>query len=313
MPPRGRGRASVGRGRGSASRGGRGSRGSSAAAAPPQVRNEIRRVTITEFPEGHNPFDPIAHPGPEMVDAVRAALFEHEESRMIVIVTWVARDDDGDEEIDFHLRTTVLELLPAARSVSPEDHVLEVLRITAEKLKEKLESPHMLSTKLRIVRMKKVEFILVRGRRAQMMGPTFTHFPELEDPAGPPPPAPAQGSVGRGASSGLAVPDEVFRRRCCLKINNNDDHCFRYVLTAWKNGVPQKNAERISNYITNAPAGGRLPQLFKPEFVECGLDFSMLRFPVGIQDLEPFETANDVGIYVYEWHGSHAVPVRECI
>jgi hypothetical protein len=237
-----------------------------------------------------------------LVDAVRAVLFEHEESRMIMAVTWLAsHEDHPDEEFDFNLRTTVLELLPSARGVSPEDHVREVLRIGAEKLKGKLDSPHMIDTKMRLIKIKKVEFTLVRGRCAQLMGPPRGRHQ-------PSPPEPARGSVGRGA--GLALPNEVFRGHCCLKINNSDDNCFRYVLTAWKNGVPQKNAERISNYITNAPAGGRLPQLFRPEFVERGLDFSMLRFPVGIQDLEPFETANDVGIYVYEWHGSHAVAVR---
>jgi hypothetical protein len=255
-------------------------------------------VVFTNFPEGHDPMSPIDDPGPGLVNAVRQTLFEHEESRAIVGVTWWVRREDGVEH-EFHLRTTVLELLPAARSVRPEDHVREIIRLAGESIRERLESPGVRSSKLQLLYMMKMEIELVRGRRAQLLAP--------------PPPAPVAPSQGSGVGRGnvvAALPEELFRRRCCLKINNSDDFCFRYCMTAWMLGVPRQHPERVSNYITNAPAGGRLPQGFRPVFKDCGLDFSMLKFPVGIHDLDEFEERNDVGVYCNEWHGSRAVLVR---
>jgi hypothetical protein len=230
----------------------RGSDHSAAAAAG------SRRVVFTNFPEGHDPMSPIDDPGPGLVNAVRQTLFEHEESRAIVGVTWWVRREDGVEH-EFHLRTTVLELLPAARSVRPEDHVREIIRLAGESIRERLESPGVRSSKLQLLYMMKMEIDLVRGRRAQLLAP--------------PPPAPVAPSQGSGVGRGnvvAALPEELFRRRCCLKINNSDDFCFRYCMTAWMLGVPRQHPERVPNYITNAPAGGRLPQGFRPVFKDCG-------------------------------------------
>lgn len=272
-----------------------------AAAAAAAARRPYRLV-YTRFPPNHDPLGPIEHPGADLVEAVRRTLSEHEESRVVFSVTWkaVRTDDPDEEEFDFSLRTTVIELLPAARGVDPEEHAREIIRLCTERVKEKLDSPHMVDTKMKLIRLSKIVFDFVRGRRAQLLGPPPRASP-LE---------PAHGSVGRGVAPGLTLPVEVFKRRCCLNIQNTDEHCFRYVMTAWALGVPRKNGERVSNYIMNAPAGGRLPRLFVPVFRDCGLDFSMLRFPVGLNDLKEFEDRNDVGIYCFEWHGSHAVPVR---
>jgi len=49
-----------------------------------------------------------------------------------------------------------------------------------------------------------------------------------------------------------------------------------------------------------------------PHFIDCGLVFDgIVTFPVGINQLSAFEDANNVGVYVYEWRGMHAVLVHQ--
>ena len=56
-----------------------------------------------------------------------------------------------------------------------------------------------------------------------------------------------------------------------------------------------QNPNRVKAYYTTA-TGKRLPKTFVPEFIDVGIDFSMLVHPVVIRDLEPFELANDLGL-----------------
>jgi hypothetical protein len=258
-------------------------------------------VTLTDFPHDAPALAPLEQAGPEMVNHIRDALFQNEGSRMIAEIMWWVRSTRTGEEFEYYMNSTIMSLLPSARGVHPEDHVRRILELTAEQMRAKMEAAGLQESPLIFIRMMRAQFTLVRDHRAVLLGPP------------PRPPAEAVGEHGRGMADGnvvVALPREVFRRRCCLKINNMDDYCFRYVMTAWRLGIPTRNAERVSNYLTNTPAGGRLPRGFEPIFIDCGLDFSMLQFPVGISDLEPFETVNDVGVHVYEWHGSQAVLVR---
>ena len=113
-------------------------------------------------------------------------------------------------------------------------------------------------------------------------------------------------------------------KEACLNIHNHrDNYCFAYNLLAWElaekkkasTPPPEKECTKkgekakkvcahensVSRYVKNAPKGGKWPANFVPEFIDSGLDFSMLEFPVGIDDLEPFEEANKIHIYVYVW------------
>ncbi len=249
---------------------------------------------IDSFPQSGGPLAPLDDATPEMVNHIRDALFENESSRMIAEVTWMVRNQQG-AEFEHHMRTTVIELLPAARSVHPDSHVRNILERTGEQMRHKMEEARLYESPIVFLYITRVTFHLVRGHRALLMGP-------------PPPPSAAEGTHGSGGAV-ISMPEEVFRRRCCLNIANKDHYCFTYNMVAWRIGVPPVNAGRISNYLLNAPVR-RIPRDFVPEFVECDLDFTKLRYPVGISDLEPFEELNDVGIYVFEWRGSHAVPVR---
>ena len=73
---------------------------------------------------------------------------------------------------------------------------------------------------------------------------------------------------------------------------------------AWHLGNKLENPHRPSAYYSNGPGagGGRKPLGSVPEFIDVGIDFSMLVYPVAINELEEFEDTNDIGVYVFAWN-----------
>jgi hypothetical protein len=125
-------------------------------------------------------------------------------------------------------------------------------------------------------------------------------------------------SVHDGATTGactVELPASLKHKLCCLNIQNKDNMCFRYCLIAWRRGVGQEHhSERPQNYHLNPPRG-RPPKGYVPQFDDAGLDFSMLQFPVSLEDIGKFEEANNIGVYVFGWtvrngRGGFATPIR---
>lgn len=256
--------------------------------------NDLLTITITGFHAHEMDFTRLEnHAHNHLLEAIdRAISNRHHVFRAKIAIEWDVVDKHGESFI-WHMSLNIMNILPAAHGVSAADHAREFLDKVAAEAHNAIENAKMRETGIVFEGMRKVTISLVRGHRAYLLGP----------------PERPRGNVGRGAGGG-GLPAELRNRQCCLNIGNKDEFCFRYALTAWRRPCEDStHAGRASQYITNAPAG-RYPRDFVPEFVDCGLDFSMLTYPVKIDDLHAFEVVNDVGIYVFEWRDGMAVPVR---
>ncbi len=252
----------------------------------------VHEITITGFHAYEIDFVRLEnHVHRHLLQRIEEVLRGDHVNRVKVAIQWHMEDKDG-KPFEHHMNLNVMEIIPHARGASAEAHVLELLDRIVEKACEAMRNQKMQESGITYVGVKYATITTVRGNRDRLLAP---------------PQAP-QEHVGRGS---FFLPPELRNRGCCLVIDNMDELCFRYVMTAWRRPCAEsKHAGRANKYITNAPAGGRRPRDFVPEFVDCGLDFSMLTYPVAINALEAFEDKNDVSIYVFEWRGNMAVIVR---
>jgi hypothetical protein len=260
-----------------------------------------RVVTINNFPPGELSFHAVEARGRIHIEQ---ALAEHLQNagccRVKVSITWLVTRGDDPELLPFSMSLNIMQLLESSRSTATSIHTRELFNRLDAQAKAKMEFAESHDSKIVFRSIRDVQMLFTPDRRSQ-------HHAHLLASA------PAQQPIrGSGQGSGRAeLPTGLRERRCCLNITNRDEFCFRYAMIAWRNGhAGRLHASRPSQYLTNAPAGGRLPAGFKPKFVDCGLNFDMLQFPVHIEDLEPFEEHNNVGVYVYEWHENHAALVR---
>jgi len=103
----------------------------------------------------------------------------------------------------------------------------------------------------------------------------------------------------------VKLPKALLTKHCVLNVGNRDNMCFRYAIMAWAldgNGTETEyNTQRPQSYYTNAPKGGPIRKDFVPDFIDVGLDFSMLVYPVVTNELENFENTNEIGVYVFKW------------
>ncbi len=286
---------------------------SAAAAAPPgairvavhQLSQGTREIILSGFPPNELSFHALnAHARHHMVDAIVTALERAGCCRVKVRITWKTTRGDDAEEQDFHMCLNIMQLLEPSRHVTEAGtHVDELLNRIDVQAAAKKEFAEMHESKITFKGLLKVQMIFIRDRRAHDLNAVG------ESNAVPPPHPPA---VGRGVPVGrrwAALPLMLSQRQCCINVTNQDDFCFRYTMIMWRNGWPTKDPHRPQNYITNVPAG-RPPAGWVPEFEDCGLNFEGLTFPVQIKDLDAFEELNDIGIYAYEWHDTHAALIR---
>ena len=262
------------------------------------IGKESSEITITGFHENELTFTRLESAAQSHIMVqIEQSLNDFHATRVKVEIIWNVLNRDGEEH-DWHMSLNVIEIVPAPRGMSQVEHFRHLLDKIDERVRDMMERAKMRETGTVFLGMKFVKLSMIRGKRARLLGP---------------PPAPveaAHGSAGAGSCK-TSVPADLRLRRCCLNIDNKDQYCFRYALTAWRvPSIDRKNAGRANQYITNAPAGGPKPRFFVPEFVESGLNFDMLEYPVKIGDIQGFEDVNDIGIYVFEWHGGMAIPVR---
>ncbi|XP_071052135.1 uncharacterized protein [Onthophagus taurus] len=85
------------------------------------------------------------------------------------------------------------------------------------------------------------------------------------------------------ASNYIDLPSQIKAKRAVINIQNADDACFVWAVTSAlhePNGLPQ----RTSSY---------------PKYLDCGLDYSNIVFPVKLRDIPVFEKQNKLSINVY--------------
>jgi len=83
----------------------------------------------------------------------------------------------------------------------------------------------------------------------------------------------------------LPLPPEIQNKNCCINIKNEDDKCLKYcVLYHINKDKITKDPQRVTKY--------------KP--YEKDFDWSGIKFPVSIQDIEKVEKLIDYGINVYD-------------
>ncbi|XP_071052136.1 uncharacterized protein [Onthophagus taurus] len=85
------------------------------------------------------------------------------------------------------------------------------------------------------------------------------------------------------ASNYIDLPSQIKAKRAVINIQNADDACFAWAVTSAlhePNGLPQ----RTSSY---------------PNYLDCGLDYSNIVFPVKLRDIPVFEKQNKLSINVY--------------
>ena len=266
--------------------------------------HSTRVVTLSNFPPGELSLHAVEARGRIHIEqALTEQLRDAGCCRVKVSITWMVTKGDGEELVPFSMSLNILQLLESSRSTATSLHVRELLNRIDAQVKAKMEFAETHESKIVFRSISEVQLLFAPDRRCQQ----HNHLHAGSDSV-----QPVQGSgQGSGGSNGAVLPIGLRERRCCLNILNNDDYCFRYAMIAWRGGYAgRKNASRPSQYLTNAPAGGRWPAGFRPKFIDCGLNFDMLQYPVRIEDLKPFEDRNNVGVYVYEWHDNHAALVR---
>ena len=102
------------------------------------------------------------------------------------------------------------------------------------------------------------------------------------------------------------LPEDLENKKCVVSIRNEDNQCFRCCLISWKLKLYlQPHSERWNLYLQQRK--GKKPKNWSPEYLECGLDLSML--PTDrestLDDVTQVEKANTgLGINVYLWHAA---------
>ncbi|XP_071056528.1 uncharacterized protein [Onthophagus taurus] len=84
-------------------------------------------------------------------------------------------------------------------------------------------------------------------------------------------------------SNYIDLPSQIKAKHAVINIQNADDACFAWAVTSAlhePNGLPQ----RTSSY---------------PNYLDCGLDYSNIVFPVKLRDIPVFEKQNKLSINVY--------------
>ena len=201
-----------------------------------------------------------------MVSVIASGLDKNVRTTVNAVMTWATTTATNEEESDYTMNLSLLSVSAVCSGASAEQHVRVLLRELAQASKDKMEWAAARSSQVAFVRIKFFRLTLVTGHREQLMGP-------------PPPAIPPREVRGGNAH---ALPQDLVNRKCCLNIQNKDDFCFRYCMIAWTQDYKKgtcHNASRPSNYITNAPANGKFPNFFVPEFIDCQLSFHMLTFP----------------------------------
>lgn len=84
------------------------------------------------------------------------------------------------------------------------------------------------------------------------------------------------------------LPKELANNRCCITNNNDAVYCLRdasLCLGATTYVANPQHCDRATSplCITSAPRNGRTPANFMPEFVDVGIDVSMLAFSGGLR------------------------------
>ena len=82
--------------------------------------------------------------------------------------------------------------------------------------------------------------------------------------------------------------------KCVVNVKNRDQLCFKYAVQAglYKPSDPQ-HSTRVSSYSYT-------------ETREDAPDFSMLKYPVTLRNIEQFEKKNDISVNVYGIEGMFA-------
>ncbi len=86
----------------------------------------------------------------------------------------------------------------------------------------------------------------------------------------------------------VVLPKALAGKKALINVKNKDEMCFKYAVLGHYAGKDSKNMDRVSSY----------------KELEGKMDFSMLSFPVNVEDesaLLEFERVNQHGVVVYEW------------
>ena len=93
----------------------------------------------------------------------------------------------------------------------------------------------------------------------------------------------------------------IRQKEAIINIKNADQLCFQYCVICHKlDFYSVRNPDRVTHYQTfddGTPLrqGVRKPKVPK----DVGVDFSMLTFPVQLEDIDDFEAVNKLGVHVY--------------
>ena len=83
-------------------------------------------------------------------------------------------------------------------------------------------------------------------------------------------------------SSYIELPKELVAKRAIVNVQNKDNECFKWAVLSSLYPA-SKNAQRVSNYNN----------------LVHGIDFSMLTYPVSIDNIHKSEKKNNIGINLY--------------
>ena len=253
---------------------------------------QLGLIVINSFDDNQLGLAPLAHAAGPLKDLLAEALSNSEMFKLKTSITWVV-SSTSDIDVMWRDYSMNLNVINVHQSSAPlggggVPRITALLQRVRQAALDKIEFAKTQSSGLIFHKIKEIRFAMVPHPRELALAHRRARapFPELDD-----------------GGCTVKMPKALANKRCCLNIQNKDEFCFRYCLIAWIKGTAgTKNAERPAQYLRNAPSGrGRRPKDFVPEFDDGDLDFSMLAFPVKLDEITPFEEANNIGVYVFGW------------
>ena len=182
--------------------------------------------------------------------------------KLKVEIGWEAKKLFGDgETFKYYMAFNAYKVPPASIVVagsSPVFPIADFMRSVTRRALDKMEFATTHGSGLEFLKIHEVIFTAVSHMRTVAIS-DFPDFPEL------------------AGGCSVKLPKTLLTKHCVINTVNTDDFCFRYAIMAWALGDKLLHPERPASYNSNASAtAGRPRKDFVPEFIDVGIDFSML-------------------------------------
>ncbi len=227
------------------------------------------QIRMSDFAPGARFFEPLALAIAPLQEILNRRIAVGDSFRLKVELGWEARKtmEVGGQVFKYWMVFTAFKLPPSAGV-----DVVGFMANVRQRANDKLDFAQSQGSGLEFIRIYEVLFTALPHTRDLRIA----DFPEL-----------AGGST-------VVLPKSLISKHCVINIDNIDDLCFRYAIMASSIGATMEHSERSRSYCTNSPGVGRTPRGWTPSFIDVGIDFSMLVYPVALDLLSEFEEANDV-------------------